>query len=129
MNKLQTQHYHVKMTLYAFLESLLLRMLPCASFTHKASSSEHWIIDSSYTSHVTDDRSAFTSYTATSVVSNLDLGRDINSSAPIVGRGDVRLDLCMPDGSIKSCLVKNALHVPDLRYQLLSVSAMSKLGV
>ena len=127
MNKLQTQHYHVKMTLYAFLESLLLRMLPCSSFTHKASSSKHWIIDSSYTSHVTDDRSAFTSYTATSVVSKLDLGA--NSSAPIVGRGDVKLDSCMPDGSIKSCLVKNALHVHDLRYQLLSVSAMSKLGV
>ena len=30
LNKLQTQHYHLKMILYAFLESLLLRMLPCS---------------------------------------------------------------------------------------------------
>ena len=73
------------------------------SFTHTTSSSEHWFIDSGCTSHVTYDRCAFTSYTAASVVSNLDLGA--NSSAPIVGRSDVRLDLCMPDGSIKPCLV------------------------
>ena len=53
----------------------------------------------------------------------------LNSSAPIVGRGDVRLDLCMFDRSVKPCLVKNVLPVPDLRYQLLSVSAISKLGV
>ena len=52
-----------------------------------------------------------------------------NSSAPIVGRGDVRLNLCQSNGTTKPCLVKNVLHVPDLRYQLLSVSAMSKLGV
>ena len=32
-------------------------------------------------------------------------------------------------GPVKLCLVKNVLHVPDLRYQLLSMSAMSKLGV
>ena len=28
----------------------------------------------------------------------------------------------MSDGSVKPCLVKNVLHVPDLCYQLLSVS-------
>ena len=52
------------------------------SLVHSASSSTHWIIDSGCTSHVTFDRSAFTSYTAVvSVVSNLDLGA--NSSAPV----------------------------------------------
>ena len=35
----------------------------------------------------------------------------------------------MSDGSVKPCLVKNVLHVPDLRYRLLSVSAMLKLGI
>ena len=35
----------------------------------------------------------------------------------------------MSDGPVKPCLMKNVLHVPDLRCQLLSVSAMSKLGV
>ena len=97
------------------------------SSQHMASSSTHWIIDSGCTSHVTHDRSVFTSYTAATTTSCLDLGA--NSSAPIVGRGDVKLNLCLPNGETKPCLVKNVLHVPDLRYQLLSVSAMAKLGV
>ena len=103
------------------------RNIALQSNVHSTSSSRYWIIDSGCTSHVTHDRSIFTSYTPSSTMSKLDLGA--NSSATIIGRGDVRLDLCMPDGSTKPCLVKNVLHVPDLRYQLLSVSAMSKLGV
>ena len=38
----------------------------------------------------------------------------------------------MCDGSVKPCLVKNVLHVPNLRVciaMILSVSEMSKLGV
>lgn len=97
------------------------------SSSHPTSSSGNWIIDSGCTSHITYNRSAFVSYTAATTVSTLDLGA--NSSAPIVGRGDVRLNLCQSDGTTKPCLVKNVLHVPDLRYKLLSVSAMSKLGV
>ena len=97
------------------------------SLVHSTSSSGHWIIDSGCTSHGTYDRTVFASYTPATIVSSLDLGA--NSSASIIGRGDVKLNLCMPDGSTRPCLVKNVLHVPDLRYQLLSVSAMSKLGV
>ena len=35
----------------------------------------------------------------------------------------------MFDGSVEPYLVKNVLNVPDLRYQLLFKSAMTKLGV
>ena len=87
----------------------------------------HWIIDSGCTSHVTYDRSAFVSYVAATTSSNLDLGA--SSSAPIVGRGDVKLYLSSPDGTRSACIVRNVLHVPELRYQLLSVSAMAKHGV
>ena len=97
------------------------------SFIHSTSSTGYWIIDSGCTSHVTHDRSAFVSYTPSSDISNLDLGA--NSSASIVGRGNIRIDLSQQDGSSKPCLLKNVLHVPNLRYQLLSVSSMSKLGV
>ena len=97
------------------------------SSQHMATSSSHWIIDSSCTSHVTHDRSVFISYTNATTTSSLDLGA--HSSALIVGRGDVKLNLCLPNGENKPCLVKNVQHVPDLRYQLLSVSAMAKLGI
>ena len=113
LSNLLTQHYHLKMILYVFL-----KLLPCFLNCRLAVLC---------TSHVTYDQSAFISYTPAGVVSNLDLGA--NSSAPIVGSSDVRLDLCMPDGSFKPCLVRNVLHVPDFQYQPFSVSAMSKLGV
>ena len=105
---------------------MFFKLSPCSTSLYSTSSCRHWIFDSGCTLHVTYDQSAFISYTPAGVVSNLDLRA--NSSAPIVGRSDVRIDLCMPDGSVKPCLVRNVLHVPDFQYQPFSLSEMSKLG-
>ena len=87
--------------------------------------SYHWFIESGCTSHLTFDRRAFTNYTSIPK-SSVDLGAD--SRAEIVGQGDVVLRILVRGKSVK-CTIKNVKHVPTLRYQLLSVYTMGKLGV
>lgn len=85
--------------------------------------SRHWLIDSGCNSHVPFDRLAFTECYKLTSPSTMDLGA--NSNTPIMGRGDVTLTLSLNVKPIK-CLIRNVLHVPALRYQLLSVSAIAK---
>lgn len=87
--------------------------------------SNYWFIDSGCTSHMTFDRAAFINYTPISN-STVDLGAD--SRANIVGQGDVVLRIIVRGKSVR-CTIKNVRHVPTLRYQLLSVLTMGKLGV
>ena len=89
------------------------------------SSSKNWYIDSGCTAHMTYDRSAFTSY-STVPHSNVDLGA--NASATVVGEGIVKIQAVV-NGKTKLCTIRNVKHVPTLRYQLLSVTAMAALGV
>lgn len=85
----------------------------------------NWVIDSGCTSHLTYDRSAFSSYKATNQ-EYVDLGGNIHVS--IIGQGDVTLELRVK-GKVVKYIIKNVKHVPSLRYQLLSVSSMAKLGI
>ena len=84
--------------------------------------SRSWVIDSGCSSHLTYDRSAFTSYTVIHP-KVVDLGA--NSTAKIVGQGDVTLSIRVK-GKLLKCIIKNVKHVPMLRYQLLSVSTMCR---
>eukprot|EP00171_Calliarthron_tuberculosum_P001057 IDg1057t1 len=92
--------------------------------THSPTSGK-WIIDSGCTKHFTFDRAAFVSYQK-STPTLLDLGA--SSTAEIVGKGSVSLELIVKGKHVK-CTINNVNHVPDLRYQLLSVSTMAKLGI
>ena len=96
------------------------------SLTGNAPPCHHWILDSCCTSHVTYKRSAFTSYKLLPKPGTLDLGAGTNTE--IIGTGDVTLWL-RRNGSTVSCIIRNVLHVPQLRYQLLSVSTMAKRGI
>eukprot|EP00171_Calliarthron_tuberculosum_P022313 IDg22313t1 len=84
-----------------------------------------WIIDSGCTKHFTYDRAVFDTYEQTSPTL-LDLGA--SSTAQIVGKGSVSLELVVK-GKHVNCQINNVHHVPGLRYQLLSVSTMAKLGI
>ena len=84
-----------------------------------------WIIDSGCSAHLSYDRSIFTTYSPVKKRS-VDLGA--NSSATIVGSGNVLLSLNIR-GQFKKCLIKNVQHVPNLRYQLLSVSVITEQGM
>ena len=88
-------------------------------------SSKHWYIDSGCTSHMTHDRSLFITYLEVSS-SPVDLGA--GSWAEIKGVGDIIVALQV-HGKTRQCRIKNVKHVPELRYQLLSVRSMAKLGI
>lgn len=86
--------------------------------------SRHWVIDFGCTYHVTFDRLAFYEYYKLTSPSTMGLGA--NSNIPIMGPGDFTLTLRLNGRQVKS-IIRNVLHVPYLRLQLLSVSAMAKL--
>ena len=89
--------------------------------TFAARTSADWIIDSGATSHMCTSRHLFT-----------DLNKKVSlgdgRSLKAVGRGTVSLIIKLPGGRLKRCPVKNALHIPDLSYNLISVSKASKSG-
>ena len=87
--------------------------------------SREWFIDSACTAHMTYDRDAFTTYELTQGAT-VDLGAD--SRADIVGQGDVELRILVNGKSVR-CTIRNVKHVPTLRYQLLSVIRMGRIGV
>ena len=43
-------------------------------------------------------------------------------------RGTVRLLMRLPGGKVKRCMLQDVLHVPDLSYNLVSVSKASEMG-
>ena len=51
-------------------------------------------------------------------------GRKISSDST----GDALVKLILPDGSHKKCIISNVLHVPELAYNLLSVSQIESVG-
>ena len=84
-----------------------------------------WIIDSGCSAHMTYDRSVFSSYKSTAP-KDISLGG--GSPVQSVGIGKVPLQVVV-NGQAVNCIVTNVQHVPNLRYQLLSVSAIGRLGM
>lgn len=88
--------------------------------------SRHWVIHSGCTFHVTFYRSAFTDYQKFTTASTFDPGA--NSNTHTMGRRNVTLKLRLNGKPVKF-LLSNVLHVPVLRYQLISVSAMAEIRI
>ena len=44
------------------------------------------------------------------------------------GVGVVMLDMVLPNGKTKTCKLRNVLYVPNLSYNLLSVSKLAEAG-
>lgn len=45
-----------------------------------------------------------------------------------VGRGEVMLDMVLPNGESKSCMLHDVVYMPALSYNLLSVAKASQKG-
>ena len=88
-------------------------------------SRNRWFIDSGCSAHLCYDRSLFSTYTEVKH-RPIDLGADY--STMIVGYGDIKLNINV-HGQMKQCIIKAVQHAPKLKYQLLSVSIMTKLGL
>lgn len=81
-----------------------------------------WFIDSGCSAHMTYDINSFKSYENINERS-VELG---NKETSIVqGKGDVMIHLKV-NNSIRKCILKDVLHVPDLGYQLISVPMITK---
>ena len=81
-----------------------------------------WWIDSGANRHVCKDRHWFKTYKASDDDTVLHIGNE--STAPIVGRGLVVLEL----SSGKSLELRNVLHVPKIRKNLVSGSMLNRYG-
>lgn len=92
--------------------------------SHQVSSSlfPPWIIDSGSTSHMTYDRTAFSSYTAMSSVVNM----STDAKPPISGIGSVPIQLRI-NYQVHKVTLNNVLHIPSFRYQLISVTKIRHL--
>lgn len=84
-----------------------------------------WYIDSGCSNHMTFDRSLFTTLDE-STLSTVELGNRNRSN--IIGCGSIDTKISV-NGKTVPCTLKNVLLIPELGYQLLSVSSLSKGGL
>ena len=86
----------------------------------------HWIIDSGATCHICNDEQMFTELKSLKRTQSVILrdGHRLEATA----RGVVELRLVLPDGVTRGCQLHDVLYVPDLSYNLLSVSKMAEAG-
>ena len=87
---------------------------------------DQWILDSGATCHMCNNEAMFSDLRALRSPLDVTLGDGRNLQA--VGRGNVVLSMKLPQGRTESCTLHNALLVPDLAYNLLSVTSASKKG-
>ena len=99
-----------------------------ASHALSASSSNEqraWIIDSGATCHMCQDSKSFT--TLNQLQNPIDVVLGDGRALTSVGRGEVVLDMVLPNGESKSCTLHDVLYVPKLSYNL-SVAKASQKG-
>ena len=83
-----------------------------------------WIVDFGATRHICGNRSAFTSYTTVKEGEDQVFMGDSRSS-PVISKGKVLLKLTFR----KVLALSDVLHVPDIRWNLVSVSLVGKSAV
>eukprot|EP00171_Calliarthron_tuberculosum_P000903 IDg903t1 len=91
---------------------------------NKSSSSLVWHIDSGASNHMTFERSAFVSYKN---VQPFPVQMGDKSTTTAVGRGDLTVPIIC-NGVKRNCKLENVLHVPELRFSLVSVSTLAREG-
>src|ERR1044072_4190668 len=84
----------------------------------------NWVVDSGATRHICGNKDAFSSYTPVGEGEELIYLGD-SRTAPVHGKGKVLLKLT----SGKTLALKDVLHVPTIRSNLISVALLGKVGV
>lgn len=83
---------------------------------------ETWLADSATQRHIVRDRSLFITYTEVSTPL-----RGVGTHTAI-GRGDVRINFVSKVGHVP-IILRNALHVPDMEYNLISLGRLTGAGL
>ena len=96
-----------------------LHVLPADSNFH-----DQWILDSGATCHMCNSESQFVSLQVLSKPLTVTLGDGHTLQA--AGRGNVVLRMRLPHGKTRECTLHDVLFVPDLAYNLLSVTSAAK---
>ena len=87
---------------------------------------EGWVVDSGATSHMCSDHRQFVELHNMTKPLEVALGDGHTLNA--AGVGVVMLDMVLPNGKTKTCKLRNVLYVPNLSYNLLSVSKLAEAG-
>ena len=88
--------------------------------------SASWIVDSGATCHMCSSRQLFAEYCCLQKSEKVKLGDGRCLKA--VGRGTVVLLMNLPGGETRKYRLQDTLYVPDLSYNLVSVSKASEAG-
>ena len=83
-----------------------------------------WVVDSGATRHICGDKNSFFEYTPVKEGDEVIYLGDSHST-PVLGKGKILLKLT----SGKTLSLSNVLHVPEIRYNLISVFVLGKAGV
>ena len=94
--------------------------------TTKCTSHDQWILDSGATCHMCNKKELFNQFHTLQAPLNVTLGD--GRSLQATGHGNVVLTMNLPHGRIKRCTLHDVLLVPDLAYNLVSVTSASKRG-
>ena len=85
-----------------------------------------WIIDSGATCHMYNDANAFTEYVTLKQPQEISLGD--GHKVKTTGKGTVLLKISIGQNQIQVCELNEVLFVPELSYNLLTVSKITKAG-
>ena len=85
---------------------------------------KRWIIDSGATCHMCNDKTDFTDFVEQDTDVILGDGHHLKAE----GSGTITLEVDKSDRKQETCTLKDVLYVPDLSYNLLSVSRATKAG-
>ena len=88
--------------------------------------SRSWIVDSGAMSHMCTSRELFNDCNELQKIEKVTVGD--GRLLKVVGRGTVGLLMRLPGGKVQRCVLQDVLHVPDLAYNLVSVSKASERG-
>ena len=87
----------------------------------------NWIVDSGATCHICNDEEAFDHISVLDIAQVIMVGDGYSVRA--IGKGNMILDMYLPNGKIKRCRLTDVLLVKDLSYNLLSVSKAATTGI
>lgn len=89
-----------------------------------------WILDSGATCHMSNSESFFVNLRAPNNSLNNSLTTTLGDghTFPVMGCGDVVLEMQLSHGKTSKCTLHDMLFIPDLAYNLLSVSSAAKRG-
>ena len=94
------------------------------SQANMVTNSKNWVVDSSATRHIYANRDPFTSYTLVGDDEKVVYLGD-SHTAQVLGKGKVMLKLT----SGKTLALSDALHVPNIRENLVSIALLGKVVV